>query len=122
LWLTDQIRPECALEPFVLPPEAEWTNIVAALRYIRDYVVPAIGPVTVSSGYRDPAFNDCIQGAPRSAHRGFHALDLVPADPHVTREPARRAGAAIRYRHGHLCAAALPYRRPRLSRLGRRLQ
>jgi uncharacterized protein YcbK (DUF882 family) len=42
--------------------------------------------VAVASGYRDPAFNECVGGATQSAHRGFHALDLVPTDAAVTRE------------------------------------
>lgn len=86
LWFVDRIDPECVVEPFVMPPEELWPNIVPTLRYIRDHVVPAIGPVAVASGYRDPDFNACIEGASRSAHRGFHALDLFPRDPLVTRE------------------------------------
>ncbi len=86
LWFVDRINPECVVEPFIIPPEETWPNIVPTLRYIRDHVVPAIGEVTVASGYRDPEFNTCIEGASRSAHRGFHALDLFPRDPLVTRE------------------------------------
>lgn len=86
LWLTDRLAPECFVEPFVLPPEALWPRIVPALRYVRDYVKPAIGEVDVASGYRDEAFNACVQGAPQSAHREYFALDLVPADRRITRE------------------------------------
>lgn len=85
LWLVDQIRPHCAAEPFVQPPEDEWRNIVPALRFIRDHVKPAIGDVRVVSGYRDEAFNICIRGAARSAHRSYRALDLVPVDANVSR-------------------------------------
>lgn len=85
LWLVDQIRPQCASEPFVQPPEEEWRNIVPALRFIRDHVEPAIGDVRVMSGYRDEAFNTCIRGATRSAHRSYRALDLVPVDESITR-------------------------------------
>ena len=85
LWLVDQIRPQCASEPFVEPPEDEWRNIVPALRFIRDHVKPAIGEVRVVSGYRDEAFNICIRGATRSAHRSYYALDLVPVDDGVSR-------------------------------------
>jgi hypothetical protein len=86
LWLTDRLAPECVVEPFTAPPEELWPNIVPALRFIRDHVEPAIGEVTVVSGYRDAAFNQCVRGAPRSAHGGFHALDLLPLDARVTRE------------------------------------
>lgn len=85
LWLVDQIRPECAAEPFVAPPEEEWRNIAPALRFIRDHVKPAIGAVRVVSAYRDDAFNTCIGGASRSAHRSFYAVDLVPVDEGVSR-------------------------------------
>lgn len=85
LWLVDQIRPECAREAFVQPPEDEWRNLVPALRFIRDHVKPAIGDVRVMSGYRDEAFNACIGGASRSAHRSFQALDMVPVDESVSR-------------------------------------
>ncbi|MEZ5956993.1 MAG: D-Ala-D-Ala carboxypeptidase family metallohydrolase [Hyphomonadaceae bacterium] len=86
LWLVDQIRPQCAQEPYVAPPEAAWRNLVPALRYIRDHVKPAIGEVRVVSGYRDEAFNTCIRGASGSAHRAYYALDLVPVDAGVSRE------------------------------------
>jgi len=86
LWLVDQIRPQCATEPFVAPPEEEWRNIVPALRFIRDHVKPAIGDVRVVSGYRDEAFNTCIRGASRSAHRSYYALDLVPVSDSISRE------------------------------------
>lgn len=85
LWLTDRIRAECVDEPFTAPPEAMWPHIVPALRFIRDYVEPAVGAVTVASGYRDEAFNACVHGASQSAHRGFYALDLVPLDWRVSR-------------------------------------
>jgi uncharacterized protein YcbK (DUF882 family) len=48
------------------------------LRFIRDHVVPAVGPVEAVSGYRNPALNACAHGAPGSAHQGYFALDLVP--------------------------------------------
>lgn len=62
---------------FVLPPRADWPNIVPALRLVRRHVVPVIGRVEVASSWRSPAVNTCIGGAKRSAHRDFKALDLV---------------------------------------------
>ena len=85
LWLTDRLNLECVVEPYTIPPEQYWPRIVPALRFIRDYVEPAVGDVTVASSYRDEAFNDCVGGALQSAHRGFYALDLVPLDASVTR-------------------------------------
>lgn len=100
LWLADRMRPECLVEPFVMPPEEVWPHIVPALRYIRDHVTPAIGQVTVASGYRDPEFNACVNGAARSAHRGFHALDLFPRDPLVTRERLIESLCPVHAREG----------------------
>jgi hypothetical protein len=86
LWLTDRIAPECVVEPFTMPPEVMWPNIVPALRFIRDYVEPAVGEVTVASGYRDAGFNACVLGASRSRHLEYYALDLLPLDRAVSRE------------------------------------
>jgi hypothetical protein len=85
LWLTDQIDQKCVAEPFVAPPEEVWLRIVSSLRFIRDHVEPAIGDVRVVSAYRDEVFNTCVRGAPRSAHREYFALDLVPVDRTISR-------------------------------------
>ena len=58
----------CGAQPFEVPPLAEWPNIVQTLRYINDYVVPAIGAVEAVSAYRNPSLNSCAGGAPESAH------------------------------------------------------
>lgn len=72
----------CKLDaPFTLPPRPIWAHIVATLKFLRDDVVPAIGPVNAESGYREPKLNLCAGGAPKSAHAGFYALDLVPVRP-----------------------------------------
>jgi len=100
LWLTDRLAPECVVEPFVMPPEALWPRIIPALRYIRDYVKPAVGELNVASGYRDEAFNACVQGASRSAHREYYALDLIPRDGHVTRARLIEALCPLHAREG----------------------
>ncbi|MDE2181876.1 MAG: peptidase M15 [Alphaproteobacteria bacterium] len=65
--------------PYSLPPRPLWPHIVATLAFVRDEVVPAIGPVIAESAYRDPGLNGCAGGAPHSAHALFYAVDLVPA-------------------------------------------
>jgi hypothetical protein len=85
LWRTDRLAPACVKAPYSIPPEELWPHIVPALRFIRDHVKPSIGDVEVVSAYRDPAFNECIRGAPQSAHQSFHALDMTPASAGVTR-------------------------------------
>ncbi|MBI1187395.1 MAG: hypothetical protein GC206_08725 [Alphaproteobacteria bacterium] len=86
LWRVDQLRAACADTAFQQPPERLWRNIVPTLRYIRDHVRPALGSLQVVSGYRSQAFNACIEGASRSAHLDFAALDLESVDRAVTRD------------------------------------
>lgn len=76
---------KCGARPFEVPPVANWPHIVQTLRYINDYVVPAVGPVEPVSGYRNPMLNQCAGGAPESAHKHYSAVDLVPLKP-TTRE------------------------------------
>ena len=76
---------ECGQQPFEVPPTEQWPHIVQTLRYVRDYVVPAIGPVEAVSVYRNPQLNQCAGGAPESAHKLGSAIDMVPLKP-ITRE------------------------------------
>jgi len=100
LWIVDRLEARCVQAPFVAPPEEQWPNIVATLRFIRDHVEPAIGEVRAVSAFRDEAFNTCIGGAPGSAHRQFIAVDLVPADPLVTRARLIEILCAVHTREG----------------------
>lgn len=68
-------------QPFAVPPRRLWPAMVPTLRFVRDHVVPQIGPVRVVSGYRDPVANICFRGAKASRHLHFAALDLMPARP-----------------------------------------
>jgi hypothetical protein len=63
---------------FAMPPRDEWTNIVPTLRFIRDDIVPSVGPVEVVSGFRTKEFNTAAAGAPGSRHQWFEAVDVVP--------------------------------------------
>lgn len=90
---------QCDGPPFEVPPPHHWPDMVRTLRFIRDHVRPALGPVEAVSGYRNPALNHCAQGSPGSAHREFFALDLVPVQPLPRRELFRRL-CAIHARHG----------------------
>ncbi|MXO90777.1 D-Ala-D-Ala carboxypeptidase family metallohydrolase [Pontixanthobacter aquaemixtae] len=71
---------ECVLDPFAVPPDDLWPNIVPALRLVRDEVIPTVGEVEVRSSYRTPEGNSCLRGVSRSRHLTFSALDLVTAD------------------------------------------
>lgn len=76
---------KCGAQPFEVPPSKDWPNVVQTLRYLRDRVIPTIGPVEPVSVYRNPALNQCAAGAPESSHRFMQAVDLVPLRP-ITRD------------------------------------
>ena len=90
---------ECGAEPFEIPPTSEWPHIIQTLRYINDYVIPAVGPVEPVSGYRNPSLNQCAGGAPESAHKTYSAIDMVPLRP-ITREQLMRALCVAHSEHG----------------------
>ena len=90
---------ECGGQPFEVPPAAEWPHMVQTLRYVRDYVVPAVGPVEAVSVYRNPVLNQCAGGAPESAHRLDSAIDMVPLRP-TDRITLMRTLCGIHSRHG----------------------
>ena len=71
----------CGAQPFEIPPTEAWPHIVQTLRYIHDYVIPALGPVEPVSAYRNPTLNVCAGGAPESAHKAYSAIDMVPLRP-----------------------------------------
>ncbi|MES2135968.1 MAG: hypothetical protein V4502_02760, partial [Pseudomonadota bacterium] len=98
----------CGAQPFEVPPTAQWPNIVNTLRYVRDYVIPALGPVEPVSGYRNPALNVCAGGAPESAHKLYSAIDMVPLRP-VTREAMMRTLCGDHSLHGAAYNAGLGF-------------
>jgi hypothetical protein len=87
---------KCAADPFEIPPTSEWPNIVATLRFIRDRIVPVMGPVEPVSVYRNPGLNACAGGAATSTHREMGAVDLVPLRP-ITREALMSGMCAIHH-------------------------
>jgi len=90
---------ECGGQPFEVPPADEWPNMVQTLRYVHDYVVPAVGPVEAVSVYRNPLLNQCAGGAPESAHKLDSAIDLVPLRP-TDRITLMRTLCGIHTEHG----------------------
>lgn len=77
---------QCGGEPFQVPPFTLWPGMAKTLRFIRDHVRPAVGPVEAVSGYRNPTLNQCARGSDRSAHLDFFALDLIPTRPTTRRQ------------------------------------
>ena len=99
---------KCGAQPFEVPPPAEWPNLVETLRYVRDHVIPVVGPVEPVSVYRNEVLNVCAGGAPESAHRHLFAVDLVPLRP-TTREALMRAICAIHEWQGSGYAVGLGF-------------
>jgi hypothetical protein len=98
----------CGAEPFEVPAQDEWANIVNTLRYVRDHVVPAVGPVEPVSVFRNEALNRCAGGAPESVHRSMSAIDFVPLQP-IGREAMMRRLCAEHQRQGPRFNAGLGF-------------
>jgi hypothetical protein len=98
----------CGDQPFEVPPTSEWPHMVQTLRYVRDYVIPAVGPVEAVSVYRNPHLNQCAGGAPESAHKQDSAIDMVPLRP-ITREALMRTLCGIHSEHGAAYNAGLGF-------------
>jgi hypothetical protein len=99
---------ECGQQPFEVPPPNEWQHMVETLRYVRDYVIPAIGPVEAVSVYRNPQLNKCAGGAPESAHKLDSAIDMVPLRP-IDRVSLMRTLCGIHSEHGAAYNAGLGF-------------
>ncbi|HYC95763.1 MAG TPA: hypothetical protein VEB39_08725 [Sphingomicrobium sp.] len=100
---------ECGAEPFEVPPQDKWERILKTLKFVRDEVVPAVGAVETLSAYRNEQLNACSDGAPRSAHREFFALDLTPVSKTVDRTEMIRDICAAHARDGEDYDAGLGF-------------
>ena len=99
----------CGAEPFEVPPADKWERIIRTLKFVRDEVVPAVGEVETLSAYRNEKLNTCSDGAPKSAHRQFFALDLTPASKTVERADMIRSVCAAHARDGRAYDAGLGF-------------
>ena len=91
---------ECGAQPFEVPPPDKWGRIVKTLRFVRDDVIPRVGEVETLSAYRNGDLNACSNGAPKSAHREFFALDLTPVNKNLERETMIRSVCQAHARDG----------------------
>jgi hypothetical protein len=91
---------QCGAEPFEVPPADKWARIVKTLKFVRDDVIPAVGKVETLSAYRNQELNACSDGAPKSAHREFFALDLTPVNKAVERSAMIRSVCGAHARDG----------------------
>jgi hypothetical protein len=99
---------ECGQQPFEVPPAEDWPNMVQTLRYVHDYVIPAVGPVEAVSVYRNPQLNKCAGGAPESAHKLDSAIDMVPLKP-IDRVTLMRTLCGVHTEHGAAYQAGLGF-------------
>jgi len=99
---------KCGAPAFEVPPNVEWPNIVQTLRYVRDEVIPILGPVEPVSVYRNPSLNQCAGGARESAHRFMQAVDMVPLRP-ITRDTMIRTLCDVHARTGERYGVGLGF-------------
>lgn len=99
---------ECGAQPFEVPPTSEWPHMIQTLRYVRDHVIPVVGPVEPVSVYRNPVLNVCAGGAPESAHKEDSAIDMVPLQP-ITREALIKTLCDAHTQHGAPYGAGLGF-------------
>lgn len=72
---------DCFYQPFALPPEKLWANIIPPLKLLENLNhAQVITPYHLSSTYRDPAANICIRGAKGSKHLNNTAIDFQLED------------------------------------------
>lgn len=69
---------KCGFEPFQLPPEYLWSNVVQTLRLYSTLKQQGILPPSteIRSVYRSPALNACAGGAESSKHMSAGAIDI----------------------------------------------
>lgn len=69
---------KCGYEPFQLPPEYLWANVVPTLRLYSELKRQGILPASteIRSVYRSPGLNTCAGGAAGSKHLTAGAIDI----------------------------------------------
>lgn len=69
---------KCGYEPYQLPPQELWSNMVPTLRLYSNLKSQGILPASaeIRSVYRSPGLNDCAGGASSSKHMTAGALDI----------------------------------------------
>ncbi|MBE0407062.1 D-Ala-D-Ala carboxypeptidase family metallohydrolase [Psychrobacter sp. AOP22-C1-22] len=73
---------KCGYEPYQLPPQELWANIVPTLRLYSELKSQGVLPASteIRSVYRSPGLNDCAGGASASKHMTAGAMDIWVPD------------------------------------------
>jgi Peptidase M15 len=90
---------ECGESGFEVAPHQYWQNMINTLRFIKDEIMPVIGPLEAVSTYRNPKLNECAGGAKNSAHAQYFALDMYPKSP-ISREELIQKICLIHSKYG----------------------
>ena len=90
------------LPQFAIPDKALWPKMVSTLKLMQRFVIPAVGPVEVVSGFRTVTYNNLAGGAKRSKHLEFSALDVIPQSTTDRAELHRKLMALWRLHGPHL--------------------
>ena len=69
---------KCGYEPYQIPPQELWSNIVTTLRLYSNLKNQGVLPrsTEIRSVYRSPGLNDCAGGAGGSKHMTAGAIDI----------------------------------------------
>lgn len=69
---------KCGYEPYQLPPQVLWSNMVPTLQLYSELKNQGILPASseIRSAYRSPGLNDCAGGANSSKHMTASAIDI----------------------------------------------
>jgi len=82
------------VEPYAVPPQQHWQNILPTLEFIKKELIPIIGDIQVVSAYRTNEYNEHAHGAKRSKHLQFSAVDLIPVN-NISRDELHKILLAI---------------------------
>ena len=69
---------QCGYQPYELPPQELWANIVPTLRLYSELKNQGVLPASseIRSVYRNPGLNRCAGGASSSKHMNASAIDI----------------------------------------------
>jgi hypothetical protein len=78
LWLQGSEWRSRQHSAYAMPPREHWPAMIKTLQFVKQELLPLVGPVEVQSGFRTASYNLAAGGASRSKHLSFSALDLRP--------------------------------------------